>query len=273
LLIGTACLAAGCGGKRGGIEPQPGKVKGILPAEADRRAEAVRRDPVGYLHRVAEKCRALDQYTLTFTRHERRGLFQQLYGPERMTCWFRRQPFSVRMKWLDTDIKYGESAYVEGQADNRVRFVTRWWSPPLLPPPGVNQVDLQTPVIWGESKRPLTDFGLERLMQRTLASLELAGDDVVVSYQGLLQLPDGGPTVHHIHIEYPQNPHRVSIQELYINLASDLPAGTVLKFPSGAIDAAYFYADVNADVRLTDADFLLEAERTAPTDQSGSTER
>lgn len=260
-LVGAALgLLVGCGGSPD-IEPHPGPAKGLLPAEVENRVEAVRQNPVAYLHEVAEKCRALEQYTLTFTRHERRGLFRKMYGPEHIACWFRREPFSVRMKWLDEDVKYGESVYVEGAADNKVRFVTRWWSPPLLPPPHINKVALRTPVIWGESQRPLTDFGLERLMERTLASLERAGDEVIVSYEQPLLLSDEGPTVHHLHLEYSDERHKVPIQELYIDLATDLPAGTVLKLPSGDIHAAFFYADLNMDVSLTDEDFLLEIER------------
>ncbi len=265
LAAAAVCLLPGCG-TRPNIEPRPGPVKGLLPAEVENRAEAVRRDPVAYLRKVAQRCRGLDQYTLTFTRYERRGLLQMLYGPEHITCWFRRQPFSIRMKWLDEDLKYGESVYVAGQGGNKVRFVTRWWTPPLTPPPGINTVDLQTPVIWGESKRPLTDFGLERLMERTLASIERAGDDVIVTYRDPLLLSDDGPTVHDIHLEYPAARYKVPVQDLYIDVATDLPAGTVLKLPSGDIDAAYFYADLDANVSLTDADFLLEAERKTPAD-------
>ena len=108
-----------------------------------------------------------------------------MFGPEHILCWFRRQPFSIRMKWQDEDLKYLESVYVAGQPGDKVRFVTRWWVPPLLPPPGINRVDLQTPVVWGESKRPLTDFGLERLMEQSVESLDAAGENVVVTYEGL----------------------------------------------------------------------------------------
>jgi hypothetical protein len=231
------------------------------------RAEAVRCDPVAYLERVTGNCRRLEQYTLTFTRCERRGLLQRLYGPEHITCWFRRRPFSVRMKWLDEDNKYGESAWVDGQQGNKVRFVTRWWSPPLLPPPGVNKVDLQAPVVFGESKRPMTDFGLERLMQRTLDALHKAGDDVVITYVGLVQLSDDGPTVHHIRLEYPPAKYRVPTQDLYLDVTADLPAGTLLKLASGELDASYFYADIDSRVKLTDADFLLESERADASDR------
>jgi hypothetical protein len=263
LLWMSVGLVAGCANNHRPSEPRPGPLKDLRPADADAKAEAVRRDPVGYIRKVAANCRSLQQYTLRFTRYERRGLLQHMHGPEHILCWFRREPFSVRMQWQDEDLKYLESAYVAGQQGDKVRFVTRWWVPPLLPPPGVNRVELQTPVIWGESKRPLTDFGLERLMEHSLESLDDAGENVVVTYEGLLHLPETGATVHHLHLLYPERLQRVPVQELYIDVANDLPAGTVLKYASGRIDAAYFYEDLNAKVALTDEDFLLDAERAA----------
>ena len=268
VLAAGVCAAGGCARKSVDVEPRPGPVKGLPPAEADARAEAVRRDPLAYLKRVAAKCAELPQYMLKFTRCERRGLFQQLYGPEHIECWFRRQPFTLHMKWLDEDSKYLESGYGTGQPDNKVRFVTRLWSPPLLPPPAVNKVDLQTPVIFGETKRPMTDFGLQRLMERTLDSIREAGGDVVITYQGLVEPPEGGPTVHYLRIEYPPTRYKVPVQELYIDITSDLPAGTILRLPSGEIDASYFYSDLDTTVRLTDADFLLDAERAAAAEQA-----
>jgi hypothetical protein len=266
----STALLAGCAQSATVVEPLPGLTdKSLIPAEVENRAEEVRQDPVAYLREVAANTRRLDQYKLRFTRYERRGFFRTMHGPEEIRCWFRRQPFSVRMKWLDEDIKYGESVYVKGEQDDKVRFVTRWWSPPLLPPPRVNRVDLQTPVKFGESQRPLTDFGLERMMERTLASIEGAGQDIVVTYEGVQTLPDGGPTVHAIHLEYPKTYHRVPVQDLFIDVASDLPAGTILKFPSGKIDAAYYYNDLQTDVRLQDTDFMLAAELQEEPESSG----
>jgi hypothetical protein len=228
-------------------------------AEANARAEAVRRDPVAYLRQVAENCRTLEQYTLTFTRQERRGLFKLLYGPERIACWFRREPFSIRMKWLDPEVKYGESTYVEGEHDNKVRFVPRHGLFGL--PPSITEVNLQTPVIWGESKYPLTTFGLERLMRRTLNTMAEAGDEVALKYMGLVKLNRGDRIVHHLRLEYAPKLHETPIQDLYIDAQTDLPAATVLKYSSGRLDAAYIYEDLNPDVAFSDQDFLLEAER------------
>ncbi len=256
-----AVLLAGCQGRPARVAPQPAPAAALLPAEADARAEVVRRDPAAYLHRVAFACQSLDQYTLLFTRSERRGFFQQLYGPEHIRCSFRRRPFSVRMQFLDADSKYIASAYGEGQVENKVRFVTRRWIVGLLPPPQVNRVDLLAPVTWGESKRPLTEFGLERLVQRTLESFHAAGEDGLLTYEGLLELPETGTTVHHLHLEYPAGRYKVPIQELYIDAATDRPVGTVFKLASGQMDASYFYTEIDTQVRLRDDDFLLDAER------------
>lgn len=248
------------------IEARPAPVKNLTAAEADTRADRVRREPVAYLRDVLARCEQLKQYTLDFTRYERRGLLNRLQGPEHMQCWFRRTPFSVRMKWLDDSTKYLESAYVAGQFDNQVRFVTRWAMPFLLPPPAVNKVDLQTPVAWGESKRPLTDFGLERLMEQTVTSMDKSGNAVVVTYEGLFELPETGATVHHLRLVYSDVQHPVPIQDLYIDTKTDVPSGTILKHTDGRIDSAYFYKGLKTDVPLTDQDFLLESERKpAPT--------
>ena len=245
------------------ITPQPATrpAPELTPAEADARAEAVRLDPLGYLRRVAAKCEALQQYTLTFTRTERRGLLGFVYGPEHFQCRFRRRPFSVHMLCLDPASTYLESAYSEGQFENKVRFITRRWVPGLLPPPAINTVDLNTPVAIGETKRPLTDFGLERMMDNTLATFDAAGDEVLLTYAGLETLPETARTVHHLHFEYSPTRRKTPFQELYIDAATDLPAGSVIKLRSGDLDSSYFYTDINPAVHLRDPDFLLQDEQ------------
>ncbi len=259
-VVGMAAALAGCA-RRQEFTPRPGVTTAAADVEIDRLAEQVRQDPTAYLHTVAERCRGLQQYTLKFTRYERRGLLRTLQGPEHINAWFRRDPFSVRLKWDNEDLKYYESAYVAGEYRDKVRFLTRWWTPPLLPRPGINVVDLQTPVFWGESLRPLTDFGLERLMQRTLDSLAELGSDAAVEYRGLVQMPGTSRPVHHIRLSCPPALKRVPIQELYIDVHMGLPVGTELKYPDDSLHAAYYYEDVNSAVELTDDDFLLEPER------------
>ncbi len=246
---------AGCA-ERAEITAGAREVELLRPAEIDARAERVRRDPLGYVQHVAARTRELKQYTLVLTRQERRGMFDMLYGPERIACWFRREPFSVRMKWLDEDVKYGESTYVAGRWNDRVRFVPRYGLFGL--PPAVVSVSLQTPVTWGETRFPVTGFGLERLMEQTLESIANSGDEYILRYLGITTFGDSADPVHHLRFEFPPSPGEPSVQELFVDVRTDLPRGTLLKEPSGRLEAAYIYEDLDTSVSLTDEDFELE---------------
>lgn len=262
-LVAAGWLSAGCAAARAApVTTRPGATAVLSAAELDARADTVREDPIGYLRRVLDKCAALRQYTVLFTRIERRGLlFKGLQGPERIECWFRREPFSIRMRWLDEKVKYGESTYVAGQEGDRVRFTPRHGLFGL--PPGLTKVDLQTPVVWGEARRPLTEWGLEKLVAETFESMkemEPRGG-AIIDYRGVVTMEESGRAAHYLHLSYPRDPGVASIQELYIDVQTDLPAGTVLRFRNGELDAAYLYDKLDTNVRLTDDDFVLDIEK------------
>jgi hypothetical protein len=262
-------LVLGCGGGEKEIAPRGGPLRGMKAAEADALAENVRQAPLEYLRQIHARTQQLDEYTLTFTRYERRGLFQKLHGPEEIAAWVRQDPFSVKLVWLDEDVKYGESVYIADQHDAQVRFVTRTPQPFLKAPPGINAIDPMTSVIWGESKRPLTDFGLERLMDRTLDSFNESGEDAIVEYRGIENLPITDQPVHHLRLTYSGKRHAVPLQDLYIDIRTNLPAGTELRKDDETLDAAYYYYDIDTDVDLTDESFLLSVEQSA-SKESGS---
>ena len=278
ITAGALLLAlAGCADPNIDLSTRPGAVEARKAADIDARADEIRSDPVGYIQRVAEKCAALSQYTLKFTRIERRGLlFRSLRGPEEIMCWFRREPYSIRMKWLDDDVKYGESTFVQGQQNDKIRFIPRHGLFGL--PPTLTKVHLNTPVIWGEARRPLTEWGLEKLLLQTLVSIEEVKPrgGAIIEYRGIVTLPgrDDQP-VHYLHMYYPRDPGRASIQELYFDVATDLPTATILRFSGKEekLDAAYFYDELDTGVSLSDDDFILDAERgersaSGPTESS-----
>ncbi|MFO0839655.1 MAG: DUF1571 domain-containing protein [Phycisphaerae bacterium] len=222
---------------------------------------SIERDPVAYLRSVLEKTRQLQQYKLLMVRQERRGLISSLRPPERIACWFRRAPFSVRMKWLDDDTNNGETVYVEGRDRNRVRFIPRFGFLGLSP--RVFVVDVQTPVIWGVAKRPISEFGLERMMERTLATLAENGDAGRVRYLGLRDLPYADNRVHAVELAYPSERYAAPVQELLIDPRTDLPAGSILKLADGRVDSIYTYDQLELNVTLGDDDFVMDGERQA----------
>jgi len=264
----TTAVCPGCApGRRPAPVTEPAA---SVPAAVAARAETIRRDPLAYLHLVAGKCRALEQYTVMFTRQERRGFgpFKRLHPPERIACKFRRHPFSVYMKWLDPDVKHGESTYVAGQADNQVRFMPRRGLFGL--PARVMRVDLLTPVRWGEANYPLTEFGLERMMAQTLANVARAGAALKLAYLGPTRIPEYEGLVHHLRLEFPAWQHETPVQELFTDVYTDLPVCTRILYSSGALGASYVWDKLNPDVELRDEDFLLEAERAGPEVRGGS---
>lgn len=240
-------------------EPAP------APAAASQEEARVASDPLGYLRQVRARTSTLEQYTIVFTRSERRGLLKRYEGPERIRCWFRREPFSVRMKWLTDDVKYGECAFVRGQHHDQVRFVPRNGFMGL--PPSVVAVDVQTPVVWGEARNPMTDFGLEKVLDKTLQSIEIAGHDLRITYHGIERLDDAAPRAHHLTLAYPPEKFPQNVQELFIDPNTDLPLATRILNSDGRLDASYRYEQLDTTVRLSDDDFVLDAERNEPTTQ------
>ncbi len=287
LLLATAaiCLAAGCAANQphtvqtgpaatpsNDAAPAGASSMTLLPISSTVASAAapvqarpdIQTAPLDYLRYVARKCAALEQYSLRFTRLERRGLFPfiSLQGPEDISVRFRRTPFSVRMSWLDSNVKYGESTYVAGQADNKVRFVPRnglFGLPPVL-----TRVDLLTPVRWGESKRPLTDFGLERLVVRALDSFESSGGAATIQYDGIRNVPQRDYSAHCLRLDYPRERFPAPRVFIYVDAQTDLPVCTQVFLPAGALDASYHYESLDTHVHFDDDDFLLDAERRTP---------
>ncbi len=224
-------------------------------------AEQIATNPRGFLVDCVAATEALTQYTVTFTRMERRGLLNLPQGPERIAVWFRRAPFSVRMLWLDEDVKYGESTYVDGEQQSRVRFTARRGLLGLPPP--IIRVDPQTPVRWGEALRPVTDFGVEQLMRETLAEFDASRDIVRITVAGAVAgETDERPAVL-IRLRYPDDSRDAPIQDLLIDPQTRLPLATWVRRADETLDAYYVYENLDPRVRLSDADFLLTAERPA----------
>lgn len=234
----------------------PAIAENALPAP--KAARGLESDPLAYLQSSLEKCTKLDGYALLFVRQERRGLFKSLQPPERIQAWFRRAPFSVRMKWLDPGIKYGESTYVEGQNDGRVLFVPN--DTPLNLPQRVYRVSTATPVTWGECRYPVTDFGIELLLKHTLETVA-ADPTARLTYLGEVMPADDDRRAHCIRIDYSPEQHPAPLQKLYFDTKTDLPIRTEMLFADESIDTIYAYRDLRADRPMTDDDFVLEYEK------------
>ena len=256
LALVTVGLSSGCTAHHEAVGPTSPASDGDT---TDAKIRLIGKDPIAYLRKVQANCAALTQYTLVFTRQERRGLLQQLSAPERIACWFRRSPFSVRMKWLDPDVKYGESVYIENQHDGKIRFVPRHGLFGLAP--GINTIDVMTPVVWGEARRPITDFGLENMLNRSLETYDQNPGDGTAEFVGVTTVLDPPRRVCEVRLTYRTARPETPVQELYLDPETDFPVCVLIKRPDGSLDAAYVYESIDRNVKLSDADFLMDLER------------
>lgn len=256
------CVIAGCASPSGTGKPEPRTSQPFAERpkrERDEAATLVQRDPLAFLDQVLARTEQLSQYTLTFYRQERIGTFRpKLTDPELIHARFRRIPFSAKFDWPDPAADYAESLYVEGQNDNKL--IVRERKGILGFPPQTRRLNVGDPVKLGRSKNPITDFGLEQSIRRTLMSFHdpRLRDHSRVEYRGVMTLDLIDRPVHHFHIERRPDPAiRYTTQDYYVDTATLLPAGTDLYLPDGTLDAKYRYKDVDAHAHVTDADFTL----------------
>lgn len=230
------------------------------PVRAEgRRIEA---DPVGYLREVKARCDALREYRCRFFRQERIGLVPKLTPLEEMRVSFRAEPLAVKFEWIDPeryDGYYYESVYAAGENEDMLVVRERRGVFPL--PPMVRKVPPTLAVKVGRAKSPVTDFGMARMVERTLEPIDdpAIAADVTIRYEGVVMLDLIERPAHHLRIERPATDGWIhDHQDLYIDAATGLPAGTDLWLPGDRLDARYRYTEVETDVRFEDADFRLD---------------
>ncbi|MBI4580505.1 MAG: DUF1571 domain-containing protein [Planctomycetes bacterium] len=230
------------------------------PAEAHARTgERIAADPVAFLREVDERVSRLRQYRLTFYRQERTGLPPRLGPMEEIRAAFRQEPFSVKFNWDSPDMPYYESVYVQGRDDNLLAVRERKGILPFVPPQ-VRNMDVMLPVKIGKSKNPITDFGLRRMMERTLLPFNIPeiARVMTIRYEGVVGLEPIYRPVFYLRVDRPAGKGmNYARQDLYIDAETLLPAGTDLYLPGDILDVRYRYAHVDPNVQLTDADFRL----------------
>jgi hypothetical protein len=227
-------------------------------------ADLIKHDPLAYLRQVQQRCDAIPKYRLTFYRQERLDMFQTLGKVEQIDVTFRAHPFSVKFAWDDPDSRFIESIYVAGK--NHGKLVVRERRGLLGLPPATYYVNPMDAVKLGQSKRPITDFGLSKMMERTIATIERppGGVPARIEYRGLTRIDLTGQEAYHLVIKRAVAPgHPDPRQDLWIDVKTGLPAGTALYLPDGKLDASYFYADVRPNNSISDKDFRLGSAKPA----------
>ena len=225
-------------------------------------------DPVKFLRDCLAETAKARQFTAHFQRQERLGLFAELRPLENIQAEHREAPFSVRFTWMGGDSEYQQCVYVQGRDEDKVVLLPRKGLLGLPPEPQSYPPEMA--VTFGKSRNPITDFGPRRMLERTLDRIEKAAPlgGVKIKVLPPVELPPADEPCYHLELRFPEgDPFKCKLQDLYIRMRTYVPVATWLWLPgspertSATLDGMYVYAGINPDAVLTDANFVIEAER------------
>lgn len=291
-IFATLVLIYGCGGQDADVavriqpkekSPQP-KAGSADPAKADRPVEVandtdavepaelselqrIQADPMAFFEKSLAETRKIDTFRSNFLRQERLGLAKKLMPAEHMVADYRDKPFSVRFTWSDEDSEYLQCVYIDGQNDNKVALLPRHGLFGLKP--SVQSWPVPFAVAFHKTRNPITDFGLRRMMERTIDRIEKAKPhgNVRIKVMGIEDVADN-QTCYHFELLYPQGDEfPCKLQDLYIDTETSLPVETRLWLTEGdertpeTLDAVYQYSDFQPHAEVTDEHFVIDINR------------
>lgn len=251
------CIASGCGQP---VEMVKAKAAGPSKPKHEDIGDVIRRDPVAYLRACHQRCLKIDQLAATFYLQERLGIVPTLRPVERLLAKWRREPLSIKFDMLDETSEYAQSLYIHGQNDNKLKVLPRKGLLGL--PPTIGSFPVSWSILFHKAKNPITDFGPQRMLERTLKKVDLARSEKipgqVITYKGIVKLDITGQVVHHIEIINPVHRDFKHVrQDLYIDVKLQIPAGSHVWNKPDELDAMYLYADMNLNATFTDEDFKI----------------
>jgi len=142
--------------------------------------------------KAADKHATLDSYTLRLRRREVVG--SQNRPEELLLFKWRKEPWSVYLKWLGTEGKGREVVYVKGRYDNALHTLTAAGDIPLLPAGRRFKLSPDGMLVKSKSRYPITEAGLGGLIERfgRLVDALEKGDsrEGTAKYLGQLKRPE-----------------------------------------------------------------------------------
>ncbi len=122
------------------------------------------------LHRLAaERCAGMDSYIVRLRRREQVNGKQK---PEEIILFkFRKQPWSVFLKWLSAEGKGREVVYVKGGYDNKIHTLLAAGDIPLMPAGKRLALAVDNPLVRSSSRHAITEAGIGALLERLEAAV------------------------------------------------------------------------------------------------------
>jgi len=210
--------------------------------------------------RAAQRHAAMDSYIF---RMKRREVVSGVKQPEEvMAVKVRREPFSVHLKWLGNTNKGREVVYVQGKFDNKMQVLTADGDLPFIPGGSRWAFALDSPLVQGKSRYPITSTGLGSLIERygkMVAAIEKGESrEGAAKYVGKVKRPEFAAEVEAVHQKLPPSADtglpKGGERWWYFDVTSGLPVLIVANDPNGEVEY-YCHDHIQWPVRLDDDDF------------------
>ncbi|HTU92176.1 MAG TPA: DUF1571 domain-containing protein [Gemmataceae bacterium] len=144
---------------RGSDRPQP---DGTTPTPAHTARQLVQE--------AAARCAQLNSYIVRLTRRES---LKGKPGPEEIIAFsFRKQPFSVHLKWLGKTAEGREVVYVKDRFDNKIHTKVAAGDSLLLPAGARLSLSPDNLLVRSASRHPITDAGICKCVESLVAFLD-----------------------------------------------------------------------------------------------------
>jgi hypothetical protein len=244
---GVLVLAAAVVGCRSAPSPEP--VEAGPPASWSPLARA---EVETALREALEAAEGLHDYRCHFHRLDRVG--GVLGTPQEMVVKFRREPFSLYMRWIDPAKENAEVLYMVGANDGKLVAHLGgplWWMMPTL------HLAPDDPMVTSRSRHPVVNFGMAPPIRKLLADIA-RGDrtDTGVRVRRLGPGTAYGEAVVGWEIDLPDEPtfYAPSVK-VWLSPVSHLLVRLQAFEADGALLEDYAFTQLKPNVGLTDWDF------------------
>jgi hypothetical protein len=249
-------------GSGGGFAVPEVSLDGALPNEAEMERLA-NSDPILFLENCLRRYhRDVKGYHLTMQKQER--INGSLHAKEIVDVYFKEQPHSVFMIWREGSYNAERSLYVEDETNPKRKVLARPNSAAKrLIAGNISEQDVDGILPKQSGRFTLDQFGLKKATERYLASWKAAKDkgELDVKFVGLHALPEANnKVVYHFlrKCAVPEN-DGVMEQTLYIDKATWLQLGSVIKGKKGELIGEYYFCDIEINPPFKPNQFQREA--------------
>lgn len=235
--------------------------KGDLPDAAgmDRLAAT---DPIAFLENcVRHYDRDVQAYSATLDKQEQ--IDGILYPPELIEVRFSEHPFGVWLHWLKGQRRAKTALYVAGANNNQIIVVPTGFAGLFG---GTMRIAVNSALARASGRYTLDQFGIEKGTLRTLDGWVDARrhSALHVEYLGKKPIPEvGGRLCYCFHRTYEQPaPNGADDLMMYVDAATWLQIGSVIKDRDGKLIGAYYFKDVKLNPTFKPDQFLAASVRS-----------